>query len=95
MGFWVTLWRKPQWAYRLGGAAMLLGLALGWLGMWEKNDIQAKFGCVLGAAFFFALWSLLTCVGAMATYAAAAGQAFKEHAKAHEERLRSEDRASP
>lgn len=93
MGFWATLWRKPQWAYRLGGGAMLLGLALGWLGMWERNDIQAKFGCVLGAAFFFALWSLLTCVGAMATYAAAARQAFTEHTKAQAGRSRDESLA--
>ena len=93
MGFWVMLWKKPQLGYKLGGAALLLGFGLGWLGMWEKNDTQAKFLCVLLAAFCFAVWSLLTCVGAMATYAAAAQQSFAEQAKAQEERLRDKGHA--
>ena len=85
MGFWVAMWKNPQWAYRLGGVALFVGFGLGWLGMWEKNDTQAKFGCVLGAAFSFALWSLLTCIGAMATYAAAVGQAYRPLGKSADE----------
>ena len=81
MGFWVTLWKDPRRAFRLGGLALLLGFGLGGLGMWEKNDTQARFGCVLGAAFCFALWSLLSSVGAMATYAAAAQRAFTAHGR--------------
>lgn len=77
MGFWATLWKKPKRAYQLGGVALLLGFALGALGLWEKDDIQAKFGCVLGAAFCFALWSLFSCVGVIATYAATARRAFE------------------
>ena len=86
MGFWVAMWRNPQWAYRLGGVALVGGFGLGWLGMWEESDTQAKFGCVLGAAFCFALWSLLTCVGAMATYAAASGRAHLSQDTSADER---------
>jgi hypothetical protein len=53
--------------------------------------MQAKFACVLGAAFCFAVLSLLTCAGALATYAAAAQQSFADQAKTQEDRLRDKD----
>ena len=89
--FWAMLWRNPQRAYTLGMGALLLGFALGWLGL-RAPDIQIKFACVLGASFLFSLWCLLTCVGAMATYAAALGKVLGSR-DARREETRSEDPA--
>ncbi len=80
MSFWLKLWESPRLAFALGRASLLLGVTLGWLAMREQSDLQAKFGCVLGAAFFFALWSLLTGVGATASVAEALRRgAIEEH----------------
>ncbi len=91
IAFWEMLWRNPQRAYALGMAALILGFALGWLGL-KSPDTQVKFTCVLGASFLFSFWSLLTCVGAMATYAAAVGKALASHDTRRDD-ARSEDPA--
>ena len=79
--FWVKLWEKPQRAYNLGGLSLLLGVGIGWLGMRSDQELEARLGCLLFAAFFFAFWALLTSVGAMAMYAAVVGKALQDLAK--------------
>ena len=76
MRFWEMLWRKPKWAYNLGGLFLFGGFFVGWLAMRSQAGVTTEF--VVIVAFCFATWALLTSVGATATYAGVLEQRLRD-----------------